>query len=77
MPSPLSRKHGSADSFAAGWLCVYHAETPGTDVGSNATTMMGGDGAIVLAFTLLAVVWQWRRSRKGETATEVAPAAPT
>ena len=40
MPSPLTRLHGVADNLAAGWLLVYHAETPGTEAGSNATTLM-------------------------------------
>lgn len=43
MPSPLSRQHGVTDVLASGWLCVYHAHTPGTEAGSNATTLMEGD----------------------------------
>jgi Uma2 family endonuclease len=43
MPSPLSRLHGATDYFAGGWLWVYQAHTPGTDGGSNVTTMMEGD----------------------------------
>ncbi len=43
MPSPLSRLHGVTDNLAGAWLCVYHAATPGTEAGSNATTMMEGD----------------------------------
>lgn len=43
MPSPLSRKHGVTDNLAGAWLCTYHAHTPGTEAGSNVTTMMEGD----------------------------------
>ncbi len=42
MPSPLSRLHGVTDNTAAGWLFTYHAHTPGTEAGSNATTLMEG-----------------------------------
>jgi len=43
MPSPLTRLHGVTDNLVGAWLCWYHAETPGTEAGSNATTMMEGD----------------------------------
>ena len=43
MPSPLSRLHGVTDNLAGAWLCYYHAYTPGTETGSNVTTMMEGD----------------------------------
>jgi len=43
MPSPLTRLHGVTDNLAGTWLCVYHAYTPGTEVGSNVTTMMDDD----------------------------------
>jgi hypothetical protein len=43
MPSPLTRLHGVTDNLAATWIGVYHAHTPGTEAGSNATTMMEGD----------------------------------
>jgi len=43
MPSPLSRKHGVTDNTAAVWLGTYRAYTPGTESGSNATTLMDGD----------------------------------
>jgi hypothetical protein len=43
MPSPLSRKHGTTDTGAAGWLWVYHAHTPGIEAGSNVTTLMAED----------------------------------
>jgi hypothetical protein len=45
MPSPLTRKHGVTDNSAAGWLWVYHAHTPGTEAGTNATTLMEDDEA--------------------------------
>jgi Putative restriction endonuclease len=43
MPSPLSRLHGVTDNTAGAWLCTYRAHTPGTESGSNATTLMEGD----------------------------------
>jgi len=43
MPSPLSRLHGVTDNNAGTWLGVYHAHTPGTEAGSNCTTLMEGD----------------------------------
>lgn len=43
MPSPLTRQHGTTDNRAAGWLWVYHAHTPGTESGCNATTLMADD----------------------------------
>src|ERR1039457_518951 len=43
MASPLSRSHGTTDFIAGTWLGVYHAHTPGTEGGSNATTLMEGD----------------------------------
>src|SRR4030081_660453 len=43
MPSPLSLLHGATDYFAGGWLWVYQAHTPGTEGGSNVTTMMEDD----------------------------------
>jgi hypothetical protein len=45
MPSPLSRKHSVTDNLAATWLGTYHAYTPGTEAGTNATTMMEGEEA--------------------------------
>jgi Uma2 family endonuclease len=43
MPSPLSLTHGVTDNLAGAWLCCYRAETPGTESGSNCTTLMEGD----------------------------------
>lgn len=43
MPSPLTRQHGMADRHTSGWLWVYQAQTPGTEGGNNATTMMEGE----------------------------------
>jgi Uma2 family endonuclease len=43
MPSPLTRQHGIADRYTAGWLFLYEAQTPGTEGGNNATMMMQGD----------------------------------
>ncbi|MBI3823121.1 MAG: Uma2 family endonuclease [Planctomycetes bacterium] len=43
MPSPLTRLHGVTDHLAATWIGVYNAYTPGTEAGSNATTMLAGD----------------------------------
>ena len=40
MPSPLSWDHGVADGYCGTWLGVYHAATPGTDTGRNATTFL-------------------------------------
>lgn len=45
MPSPLSRKHGVTDHDSAGWLWTYRVHTPGTESGTNATTLMGSDDA--------------------------------
>jgi hypothetical protein len=43
MPSPLSRLHSVTDHTAALWLATYRVHTPGTESGSNATTLMEGD----------------------------------
>src|SRR5437870_981293 len=43
MPSPLSLRHGVTDHLAGTWLGVYQANTPGTEAGSNATTMLEDD----------------------------------
>ena len=43
MPSPLTRQHGVTDNRVSGWLWVYHAHTPGTEAGCNATTLMAED----------------------------------
>lgn len=43
MPSPLTRQHGVTDNLVGGWLFSYHAETPGTEAGSNVTTFMEGE----------------------------------
>jgi Uma2 family endonuclease len=43
MPSPLTRQHGVSDGRISTWLGVYHAYTPGTETGSNATTIMEGN----------------------------------
>jgi hypothetical protein len=43
MPSPLTRKHGIADNDVSGWLWLYHASTPGTEAGNNATTLLHDD----------------------------------
>jgi Uma2 family endonuclease len=43
MPSPLSRTHGVTDTRVSGWLWVYFVHTPGTETGSNATTLMEDD----------------------------------
>lgn len=43
MPSPLTRQHGVTDYRVGGWLWVYHAHTPGTEGGCNATTLMQDD----------------------------------
>ena len=40
MPSPLSLEHGYSDDDVGGWLFTYRVNTPGTDGGSNATTML-------------------------------------
>ncbi len=45
MPSPLTRLHGVTDGTVATWLGTYRAYTPGTESGSNATTLMEGDEA--------------------------------
>lgn len=45
MPSPLTRKHGVTDNSAALWLATYRSYTPGTESGTNATTLMEGDAA--------------------------------
>jgi Putative restriction endonuclease len=43
MPSPLSLEHGIADTDTGGWLWFYRTHTPGTQSGSNVTTMMRED----------------------------------
>jgi Uma2 family endonuclease len=43
MPSPLSWKHGIADTHAVTWLGTYAAFTPGCDAGTNTTWFMGED----------------------------------
>ena len=43
MPSPLSRLHGVSDRLVSGWLFCYNVATPGTETGSNVTTLMGDD----------------------------------
>jgi Uma2 family endonuclease len=45
MPSPLTRQHGVTDKASGGWLWVYHVHTPGTETGTNATTLMEGEAA--------------------------------
>lgn len=41
MPSPLSIRHGRNDARLGGWLFLYSAETPGTEVQNNTTTVLG------------------------------------
>jgi Uma2 family endonuclease len=43
MPSPLTRQHGTTDNRVATWVGVYHAHTPGTEAGCNATHVMADD----------------------------------
>jgi hypothetical protein len=43
MPSPLSFLHGVTDHNVALWLATYRVHTPGTESGSNVTTLMQGD----------------------------------
>ena len=43
MPSPLSSAHAKKDFHAAGWLLHYNAYTPGTEGGTNATTLILDD----------------------------------
>jgi Putative restriction endonuclease len=43
MPSPLSLEHGYTEDDVGGWLFTYRINTPGTDSGSNATTLLLGD----------------------------------
>lgn len=43
MPSPLTRQHSVTDGHTATWIGVYHAHTPGTEAGCNATTLMADD----------------------------------
>jgi len=44
MPSPVSWEfHGSPHVDIAGWLAVYKASTPGTDVGDNSTARLDTD----------------------------------
>jgi hypothetical protein len=40
MPSPLSLEHGFSEDDVGGWLFTYRVHTPGTDSGSNATTLL-------------------------------------
>src|SRR5690606_22901543 len=37
------KKHGQPHSHFVAWLANYHAETPGTDVGDNATAQLDPD----------------------------------
>ncbi len=41
MASPLSYRHGRGDARASGWLFLYSAATPGTEVQLAATTILG------------------------------------
>ncbi len=43
MPSPTSREHGVREFLASTWLGAYHAQTPGTEGGNNATVIMDDD----------------------------------
>ena len=43
MPSSVTRLHGVTNLHVTGLLGVYHAYTPGTEGGANATTMMEGE----------------------------------
>jgi hypothetical protein len=43
MPSPVSWDHGVKDGYGGAWLVTYHAGTPGTDAGLNATTFLLDD----------------------------------
>jgi Uma2 family endonuclease len=43
MPSPVSPRHGSADSFVGLWLGTYAAYTPGCYALTNTTTRLLGD----------------------------------
>lgn len=40
MPSPVSLEHGLSDDDIGGWLFTYRVNTPGTDSGTNATTLL-------------------------------------
>lgn len=40
MPSPLSLEHGYSEDDVGGWLFTYRVNTPGTDSGCNATTLL-------------------------------------
>jgi Uma2 family endonuclease len=41
MPSPVSHQHAKFDAPLTGWLVNYAAGTPGCEVGSNGTWLMG------------------------------------
>jgi Uma2 family endonuclease len=41
MPSPLKLQHGTVHGEVLGWLNLYKAATPGTQVADNATTILG------------------------------------
>ena len=41
MPSPLKLKHGTVHGEVLGWLNLYKAATPGTQIADNATTILG------------------------------------
>jgi Uma2 family endonuclease len=41
MPSPLKLQHGTVHGELIGWLSLYKAVTPGTQVADNATTILG------------------------------------
>jgi Uma2 family endonuclease len=43
MPSPLSLAHGHRESRVVAWLIAYMVATPGVDVASNCTTLLGED----------------------------------
>ena len=40
MPSPVSLEHGFSEDDVGGWLFNYRVNTPGTDSGTNATTLL-------------------------------------
>src|SRR4051812_21002879 len=46
MASPLRIRHARNDARMIAWLGYYSASTPGTDVQSNATTILGDRGEV-------------------------------
>lgn len=46
MPSPIRMNHARAHAAIMGWLNIYWAHTPGTELADNATVILDGDNEV-------------------------------